>query len=159
MSDLIATISAEQTLSGNTSIGRGVDGESVFIKYSDVKPTKDNDLKDEIGDWIGIYRGRSAPESYFDYQWYCLNNLFPINEFLDFGDVSANKDNYNVGSAQGYMTVFISNMVKTIAGKVCLDCFFSDFEYPNATRENNIVVPSIAGRNIYSGHRFMAKQQ
>lgn len=53
---------------------KGIDGEDayVYIRYSELQPTQDSDMKTTPDAWMGVYAGDSAtaPTTYTSYQWY-----------------------------------------------------------------------------------------
>lgn len=52
----------------------GVNGKNVFVKYAANYPTSDNDMKDTIDAYLGVYTGNAttAPTDYTLYQWWFM---------------------------------------------------------------------------------------
>lgn len=71
------TIDYNDGTSSTVAFQDGVRGEQgaqtyVWFKWSDVNPTSDTDMQNNVGAYIGVYSGTSstAPTHYTDYVWY-----------------------------------------------------------------------------------------
>lgn len=98
------------------SISDGVKGDTgaqtyVWIKYADQNPTADNQIRDAVGPWMGIYTGTAttAPTTRTSYKWYQIKGAK--------GDTGVSIESVSLYSTSGlvdtYRVVFDNNTYTT----------------------------------------------